>query len=188
MKRFPRLFVCLLLLMLAFPTTSFAATKATLNKRAHTAYFKKLRALKNDGKFLDGGSYCFADITGDGIDEMVTAWWPSVYTYRKGKVVRVHNADFGSMGYSKYYRAKKVFVLLSPDHMGGSSRQYFKWNGKKFVAIASSYTPTKAGREMGSTPYYWTKSKGEVSKAVCQKQIKKLLGSAKVRKIKYKKY
>ena len=71
MKRFPRLFVCLLLLMLAFPTTSFAATKATLNKRAHTAYFKKLRALKNDGKFLDGGSYCFADITGDGIDEML---------------------------------------------------------------------------------------------------------------------
>ena len=188
MKRFLRFIVCLMLLSLAFPTASLATSKATINKRAHAAYFKKLDALKRDGKFMEGGSYRFVDLTNDGIDEMIVAWWPSVYTYRSGKVVRVHNAQMGSEGYTKYYRTRKVLIHTTPDHMGAASVEYLKWNGKKFVVVATRYTPTKSGRQMGAKPYYWTKSKGKVSKAVCQKQIKKLLGSAKAKRVTYASY
>ena len=160
--------------------TSQSTSKATKNKKAHTAYYKRLKKLEKDGLFLSSiGGYQFVDLTGDGIDEMIVSWWPSVYTYKGGKAMRVDNADVGSSYYVKLYPSRKVFVRTMPDHMGSASKNYYKWNGKKFVKVASTYQPSQSGKKQGAKPFYWVKGKGKVSKSMGKAYVKKITKGSK---------
>lgn len=185
--------LCAVLMLLGTPVIAVAQTsdnsdvalvtqtssKAQKNRKAHTAYYKKLKALRRKGKVLQGTStYCFTDITGDGVDEMIVRWWPSVYTYRGGKVVCVHDGELGSSSYG-LYKGKKVFSHFIPDHMGSGQRDYYKWNGGKFVKVATMYQPSAYRAQQGAKSYYWVKGKGKVSKKRAKAYVKKLVKGAK---------
>lgn len=163
-----------------------ATSKAQKNAKAHAAYYKKLSAMQKKGMLIQGlPNYCFVDLTGDGVDEMIVQWWPSIYTYRSGKAVQVHDGEVGSSSYAKLYKTKKVFVHVMPDHMGSSSKSYYKWNGKKFVHVATTYKPSTLGKQQGAKAYYWVKGKGKVSKKRATSYVKKLTKGAKASKPKY---
>lgn len=125
------------------------------------------------------------DLTNDGVDEMVVNWFPSIYTYRKGKVVRVSRLLSGSSHYTKYWPKKRAIRASVPDHAGGTEYEYYKWKGKKLVKVASTYTPKKNGKAMGFTSRQWVRGKGEVSKASCSAYIKRLTRHTKSRSVKY---
>ena len=159
---------------------AYASTASAENAKAHKAYKKKLAKLSKE----NGGiptRYRFIDLTGDGVDEMMVAWWPSAYTYRGGKVVRVYSGSRGGLDVTRAYKAKKVFVANS-----SGAYTYYKWNGKKFVAVATvmDYNSQVGGDDT----YYWVKGKGEVSEQEAKAYVKKLLGKAKMTTIKYKAY
>ena len=200
-----RLFVllCTAFVLLATPTlataqtststdatlTTQATTRARKNNKAHATYYKQLSAMQKKGMIIQGvPNYCFVDLTGDGVDEMIVQWWPSIYTYRSRKAVCVHDGEIGSSSYAKLYRTKKVFVHVSPDHMGSSYKSYYKWNGKKFVTVATTYTPSTLGKQQGAKAYHWIKGKGKVSKKRVKAYIKKLTKGAKATKPAYVEY
>lgn len=186
MNRRPKLMIAALILLLSVTAPSYAATnKAAANRAAHAAYYKKLDMLKEQDSFLNNGSITFTDLTNDGVDEMVVGWFPSIYTYRKGKAVRVSRLMIGSSHYTKYWPKKKVLRANVPDHVGGTEYEYYKWNGVRFIKVASTYTPKKGGKAMGFSASYWVRGKGKVSKAVCSRYIKRLISGAKGRRIKY---
>jgi len=168
----------------ASPALATQASKAAKNKAAHKAYLKKLKKLVAERNAM--GKYRFMDVTGDGIDEMITMWWPTVYTYNAGKVKTAFSADYGLVNFVRAYRAKKVIMLSTPDHALGATYSYLKWNGSQFVYKVSLYTPNKYGKQAGYQPNYYINAKGKVSKKAAKAYVKKLVGTAKAAKITYK--
>ena len=161
----------------AIPQAQAASAKAK-NAKAHAAYKKKLAKIQNENG-IPGVSYRFIDITGDKVDEMVVAWWPAVYTYKSGKVKRVFSGSRGGLGLGPVYKAKKVFMVNS-----SGALTYFKWNGKKFKPMV---TVCDLNTQTGDGSYYWIKGKGDVSESAAKTYVKKLIGSSKATKLKFKK-
>ena len=162
------------------------ASTASENKAAHKAYKKRLVKLKKES--MSFGWCCFMDVTGDGIDEMIMSWWPSIYTYKSGKVKRVFSGEAGSQSFKKTYKSKKVVLFASPDHCGAFSYSYLKWNGSKFVSQVSLYTPKRHNKQHGYKANYHIEGRGEVSKKAAKAYAKKLVGNATAKKITYKQY
>ena len=171
----------------SFKVADSAASRKAENRKAHAAYKKKLWQLRKSQGTTDPPMSAFVDLTGDGVDEMVVLWWPSVYTYRSGKAVRVEKGFVGSDALYRAYKKAHVIVKGRGDTMGGVSRVYKRWNGKKFVTVASLYTPSSTGIAYGNQPSYWTKADGYTTKARAKAYVKKLIGADKASRIKYRK-
>lgn len=152
--------------------------------KAHSLYESYLRAQMSD--YMSFGEYKFVDITGDGVDEMITGWWPSVCTIKSGKVKVAISVPMGSCSFGKVYKKKHVITLIEPDHMGSSSTVYYKWSKakKKFVRKASTYSPTSDAKRNGAVARHTVKGK-KVSKAKFKAYKKKLLGTSKGTRIKF---
>ena len=161
------------------------ASKASKNKAAHKAYLKELKKLVAERNAI--GKYRFMDVTGDGVDEMITMWWPAVYTYKGGKVKKVFSGDIGRVLFQKAYKKKKVIVVTLNDPAYTTvSKSYLKWNGSQFVYKAT-LTPTNSyAKQHGVSSRYYINGKGNVSKKTANAYVKKLVGKAKATKITYK--
>ena len=127
------------------------------------------------------------DTDGDGVDEMITMWWPAVYTYKGGKVKKVFSGDIGRVLFQKAYKKKKVIVVTLNDPAYTTvSKSYLKWNGSQFVYKAT-LTPTNSyAKQHGVSSRYYINGKGNVSKKTANAYVKKLVGKAKATKITYK--
>lgn len=173
----------------AFAASKKASATKAKNAQAHAAFKKKLVKIRKANGTTDGPWYRFIDLTGDGVDEMVVQWWPAVYRYSSGKVKRINKQMVGRFYYPKAYKSKRILVTAGSDALGSMpAKVYLKWNGKKFVKMASLYTPCAYAKSVGNKASYWVKGKGQVTKKQAQAYVKKLVGKAKATKITYKRY
>ena len=142
--------ITLLIIALVPATNSYAASrkKATLSKKARTAYIKKVKKIKKSTKkslsargfssaqkYLYEVTYRFMDVDGDKKKEMLVSGYyggrgdleslvqTSVYKYRKGKVVCVLKcpyikAEHWQPTFYRYYEKTRTLVLESFTTLG----------------------------------------------------------------------
>lgn len=154
-----------------------AATKKVKNKRAHAAYRSQLASMRTDGLYV-GDRYKFVDLTGDGVDELVVGWWPSIYTYRGGDAVKVHDTGLGGNNYLRFYKNKHVVVFHSGGRGGRVYETYAKWNGRKFTNRVSMHVASGFDSTAKNQPAYMINGKGVTAKRA-KAVKKKLVGNAK---------
>lgn len=132
-----------------------AASLSSKNQIAHTAYLKKLSKL---GK--NGASYKFVDLTEDGIHEALAEYSPGnmgsgryfeIYTYKKGKAVRI--LKFEEYGLTKVisYPKTKAVVIYCTGH-GGEHYEYFQYKNGKYSYVAGKARSTM--KSSSSWNYY----------------------------------
>ncbi|MBQ9001724.1 MAG: hypothetical protein IJ087_07725, partial [Eggerthellaceae bacterium] len=169
-------------------------TKANKNAEARSALKKKLKALykeyRDDGapnNGFTGVRYRFADLNGDGVDELLVSqdnrWQPmnSVYGFSSGKIVAISSSSF-SVGEGVFDHRiisyKKKGVLKVHDwHNHYARDRYYKWNGKTSKLVASR----EDDDIWYSHNYTYYVNGAKVSKAKFSAYVKKITKGAKAR-------
>lgn len=141
--------------LILFTKVTHAASLSAKNQKAHTVYLKKLRKL---GK--NGASYKFVDLTGDGLHEALAEYDPGnmgsgryfeIYTYKKGKAVRILKfAEYGLTKVMSYPKTKAVVIYCSGH--GGEHYEYFRYKGGKYSYVAGKGRSTM--KSSSSWNYY----------------------------------
>ena len=175
-----------LMMMLPFGISAQAAGKKT---KACKAYRKFLE--KSNSDVMWGTAY----LNNDTIPDLVTytafapIGKPMVYTYRKNKVVKV-SLSMANSYYSHYYKKKGV-VLNVPVYKKDwpyDFKEYCTFNFKKTATARNNNVKAVCYQE--DKKYYKPDQKSEtgwtqIKKAEFSKLLKKKVGNAKPKKIKY---
>ena len=171
-------------LISAFAVTNnvTAATKASMNKKAKTAFAKKL----GNSEGLEVLKY--ADVTGDGIVEALLECHPEgygsgrtfgIYQYSGGKVKKILYTEEYGLSHLYYYKKSKSLILYGSGH-GGEWYSYFTMKNGKYKYLAERARTSVNGGGMENGPWnYYSKTK-DLTKSGFNRLIKN------VKKGKYK--
>lgn len=173
-------------LYLSYNCEDIYASKTTENKKVHQLYQNKIKNLAKKSS-LGEATYHYADLTGDGIDELMVMYKPNtggsgtafdIYTVRKGKISQI--GACGDYGLSKvyYYRKTKSILIYGFGH-GGESINYYKQKKGKFVYVADQARTSYAGggSKEGTWAYY--EQTPEMVKQLTKKQFNKKISGIK---------
>jgi hypothetical protein len=170
--------MCALFLSLSVGT--FAASKAAKNKTARTKLTAKLNStLPSYSKIR----YKFADVTADGIDELIMVCAPSkkggknsdylIYTYKNKKVKKIYDySNYAVVHFRFHKKTKSIITYTLGDNKEGFFIYQIQKNGKYKLLGSKSRVARKAGAiEDG----IWTYKKGtkKTSTALFNKIVKK---------------
>ena len=157
-----------------------AASKAAKNKAAHEQYAKTLQSLYRRYGYV---SYQYADITGDGVDEVMLEYHPEntgsgymvwICTMKKGaQKTLLKDGEYGLSKVMRYPKSKAI-VLYCAGH-GGEEYIYYKWKSGKYSRVASRARMAKAGGAWENGPWSYYNGKGKlIKKAKFKKSIASL--------------
>ena len=186
--------VFLIILCFAFPAQ--AASKKTKALKAYKKYLEKYeKDCKKDG--FSTNAFGIAYINNDNIPDLVmyrpefpSMGKPSIYTYKKNKVVCLSLSP-ASCYYTKYYKKKGAVISVLVKDDNWNYRDYSFFDFKKTGTDSVSHNISFALSQEDGKYYKFNLKSDKERKQITKKEfnslLKKKVGKAKAKKIKYHK-